>query len=213
MTFNSNGGSPVKAITQNFGTTVNAPPVPIKDNHSFIGWTPSLSGSMPANNLTLTAQWNFIPPPSQDNPLITEGGERLDSGRISIGEELRFLSENDGQFIESSVVRGEETTRLIPGQHPNLLIDEATGNVVLWINEQGVYVFESSIAGRYELIFQNEDQTVVVVEFLVLPQLAFASSRQFGTDGDVVEIRLIVNGLLESSAIDIEYEIENHFII
>ncbi|MEH0092357.1 InlB B-repeat-containing protein [Vibrio metschnikovii] len=213
ITFNSNGGSPVKAITQNFGTTVNAPPVPIKDNHSFIGWTPSLPGSMPANNLTLTAQWNFIPPPSQDNPLITEGGERLDSGRISIGEELRFLSENDGQFIESSVVRGEETTRLIPGQHPNLLIDEATGNVVLWINEQGVYVFESSIAGRYELIFQNEDQTVVVVEFLVLPQLAFASSRQFGTDGDVVEIRLIVNGLLESSAIDIEYEIENHFLL
>ncbi|PXA72484.1 InlB B-repeat-containing protein [Vibrio sp. 11986-1-5] len=213
ITFNSDGGSPVEAITQDFGTTVNAPQAPIKDGHSFVGWMPALPSSIPATNLTVTAQWQLILPPSQDNPLITENGEPLESSKISIGEELRFLSENDGQFIESSIIRGEETTRLIPGQHPNLLIDEATGNVVLWINEQGVYVFESPIAGRYEVIFQNEDQTIVVVEFLVLPQLAFASSRQFGTDGDAVEIRLIVNGLLESATIDIEYEIENHLLL
>ena len=211
--FDSAGGSLVEAITQDFGTKVNAPPVPIRENYSFMGWVPELPSSMPATNLTVTAQWQWELAPSEDNPLITEDGEPLENSKISIDEALRFLSENDGQFIESTVVRGKETTKLIPGQYPNLLIDEATGNVVLWVNEQGVYVFESSIAGLYQIIFQNEDQTTVDVDFLVLPQLAFASSRQFGTDGDVVEIRLIVNGLLESSSIEISYEIENHLLL
>ena len=38
LTFNSNGGSPVTAITQAFGTTVNAPTDPTKTGYTFAGW-------------------------------------------------------------------------------------------------------------------------------------------------------------------------------
>ena len=38
LTFNSNGGSPVTAITQAFGTTVNAPTAPTKTGYTFAGW-------------------------------------------------------------------------------------------------------------------------------------------------------------------------------
>ncbi|MDP4529303.1 InlB B-repeat-containing protein [Alkalimonas delamerensis] len=59
ITFDSAGGSPVPAITQNFGSQVDAPPVPVREGHSFQGWTPALPETMPAENLTLTAQWSL----------------------------------------------------------------------------------------------------------------------------------------------------------
>ena len=38
LTFDSNGGTAVTAITQNFGTTVNAPSDPTKSGYTFAGW-------------------------------------------------------------------------------------------------------------------------------------------------------------------------------
>jgi uncharacterized repeat protein (TIGR02543 family) len=38
LTFNSNGGSAVAPITQDYGTTVNEPTAPTKEGHTFGGW-------------------------------------------------------------------------------------------------------------------------------------------------------------------------------
>ena len=64
ITFNSNGGSAVSAITQNYGTSVSAPADPTREGCLFTGWT--LSGSpytfttMPASNITLVATWEEL---------------------------------------------------------------------------------------------------------------------------------------------------------
>ncbi len=57
ITFNSNGGSAVSSITQNYGTAITAPANPTRTGYTFGGWDPSLPATMPAENLTLTAKW------------------------------------------------------------------------------------------------------------------------------------------------------------
>jgi len=57
ITFDSNGGSAVNAITQNYGTVVTAPKAPERPGYTFNGWNPALPGTMPAQDLHLVAQW------------------------------------------------------------------------------------------------------------------------------------------------------------
>jgi uncharacterized repeat protein (TIGR02543 family) len=57
--FNSAGGSAVSALTQNYATAITAPAAPTMEGYTFMGWTPVLPSSMPANNMTLTATWSL----------------------------------------------------------------------------------------------------------------------------------------------------------
>ena len=57
ITFNSDGGSAVSPITQNYGTSVTPPADPTKTGHSFTGWSPLVPSTIPASNVTCTAQW------------------------------------------------------------------------------------------------------------------------------------------------------------
>ena len=57
ITFDTAGGSEIAPITQDYGTTITAPEAPTKSGYTFMGWSPALPATMPAENLTLTAQW------------------------------------------------------------------------------------------------------------------------------------------------------------
>ncbi|MBN1993012.1 MAG: InlB B-repeat-containing protein, partial [Anaerolineae bacterium] len=57
LTFDSAGGSPVDSITQDFGSAITAPDDPTREGYTFAGWNPAVPATMPAQNLTLTAQW------------------------------------------------------------------------------------------------------------------------------------------------------------
>lgn len=69
ITFNSNGGSSVAAITAEAGSAISAPAAPTKEGYTFGGWyvNPDFSGSaytfstMPTSALTLNAKWVAIP--------------------------------------------------------------------------------------------------------------------------------------------------------
>ena len=68
ITFNSNGGSAVAAITQPFGSAVSAPTAPTKAGYTFGGWysdagltTAYTFTTMPAANITLYAKWTSLP--------------------------------------------------------------------------------------------------------------------------------------------------------
>ncbi len=67
ITFESNGGTSVAAITEDYGTAVAKPADPKKDNHSFVAWSYDAAGSQVVSwPLTLTkneklyANWNEI---------------------------------------------------------------------------------------------------------------------------------------------------------
>lgn len=58
ITFDTNGGSSVADITQDFGTAITAPANPTREGYTFTGWSQAVPTTMPSQNLTLTAQWS-----------------------------------------------------------------------------------------------------------------------------------------------------------
>ena len=59
ITFDTAGGSAIGPITQDYGTTINAPAAPTKTGYTFTGWSPAIPVTMPAENVTVTAQWRI----------------------------------------------------------------------------------------------------------------------------------------------------------
>ncbi len=57
ITFDTAGGSAIASITQDYGTPITAPAAPIRTGYTFAGWSPALPATMPAENMTVTAQW------------------------------------------------------------------------------------------------------------------------------------------------------------
>ena len=57
ITFDTAGGSEIAPITQDYGTPITAPAAPIRTGYTFAGWSPALPAAMPAENMTVTAQW------------------------------------------------------------------------------------------------------------------------------------------------------------
>ena len=59
ITFDTDGGSAIEPITQGYGTTIKAPTAPTKTGYTFMGWNPALPATMPAENMTIKAQWRI----------------------------------------------------------------------------------------------------------------------------------------------------------
>ena len=57
LTFDTDGGSAIAPITQDYGTAVTAPADPTRTGYTFAGWTPAIPETMPAENLTIKAKW------------------------------------------------------------------------------------------------------------------------------------------------------------
>ena len=64
ITFDTNGGSEIAPITQDYGTTITAPAAPTREGYTFIGWDREIPTTMPAENITLKARWKDIEKPT-----------------------------------------------------------------------------------------------------------------------------------------------------
>ena len=59
ITFDTNGGSEIAPITQDYGTEITAPDKPTRKGYSFKGWDKEIPETMPAENMTVKAQWEI----------------------------------------------------------------------------------------------------------------------------------------------------------
>lgn len=58
LSFDSAGGSAIAAITQESGSAVTEPTSPTRAGYTFTGWSTDFPETMPAEDLTLVAQWS-----------------------------------------------------------------------------------------------------------------------------------------------------------
>ena len=63
ITFDTNGGSEIAPVTQDYGTQITAPADPTREGYTFMGWDKEIPTTMPAENITITAKWKDIEKP------------------------------------------------------------------------------------------------------------------------------------------------------
>ena len=64
ITFDTNGGSEIAPITQDYGTEITAPDNPTRKGYTFKGWDREIPETMPAENITITARWKDTEKPT-----------------------------------------------------------------------------------------------------------------------------------------------------
>ena len=64
IAFDTNGGSEIAPITQDYGTEITAPDNPTRKGYTFIGWDKEIPETMPAENITITARWKDTEKPT-----------------------------------------------------------------------------------------------------------------------------------------------------
>ena len=111
LTFDTNGGSTIAPITQDYGTAITTPADPTKTGYTFAGWTPEIPATMPAENLTVTAQWRYNSGGSSGYSYYTikttagAGGSISPSGSVSVreGRDQTFTITPDKSYAVSNV--------------------------------------------------------------------------------------------------------------
>ena len=109
ITFDTDGGGSIAAINQNYGTTITEPADPTKEGHTFTGWIPAIPSTMPAQDMTITAQWELTAVQRVINSIL--GLPDADDVELMDGEEIKLasrlyndLSESEKQEIPSDLV-------------------------------------------------------------------------------------------------------------
>ena len=92
ISFNSNGGSVVDTITQDYNSSVTAPSAPSKEGYTFAGWYSDKDltkaynfSTMPAENITLYAKWTVN---QYTFTFVTNGGSAVTSITQDYGTDI-----------------------------------------------------------------------------------------------------------------------------
>ena len=126
ITFNSNDGTDVDPITQDYGSTVTPPAAPTKTGYDFAGWTPALPETMPAGNMTVTATWTK----KTYTVSITGSGVTADKMNPEYGDDvvITIAADEDRTLNTLTVNDVDVTASVADGQYT---IENVTGNVTV----------------------------------------------------------------------------------
>ena len=106
ITFDTNGGSEIAPITQDYGTAITAPANPTREGYTFIGWDMEIPTTMPAENITLKARWKDTEKPTGEIK-ISENSWKAFLNNITFG---LFFKDTQTVTITAADNSGETVT-------------------------------------------------------------------------------------------------------
>ena len=106
ITFDTTGGSEIAPITQDYSTVITAPEAPEREGYTFIGWDREIPTTMPAEDMTVTAQWKDSEKPTGEIK-ISENSWKVFLNNITFG---LFFKDTQTVTITAADNSGEMVT-------------------------------------------------------------------------------------------------------
>jgi uncharacterized repeat protein (TIGR02543 family) len=151
ITFESNGGSAVTAITAVAGATVNAPTAPTKTDYLFGGWYSDIGlntsytfGTMPSGNITVYAKWTAEPTEAEYKAMCEE---KL--GDVIVENFNKANERYNRALTNYSVVKIDKTNGIVYG-YGN--VNNYGNNIFVVTTMKDSSIFNTS---SYEAVFNN----------------------------------------------------------
>lgn len=151
ITFDTDGGTAIASVTQDYGTDVTAPADPTKEGYTFAGWDTEIPSIMPAENMTITAKWTIN---KYTVKFVDEDGTELQSGEVAYGETPVYTGKTPvktGNAQYSYIFAGwEPVVAAVTGEatYKATFANSTNTYTVTWVDENGTSVdYESVVYG------------------------------------------------------------------
>ena len=158
ITFDTNGGSEIAPITQDYGTEITAPDKPTRKGYTFKGWDKEIPETMPAENITVKAQWKIN---QYTIAFDTNGGSEIAPITQDYGTEI---TAPDNPTRKGYTFRGwdKEIPKTMPAENITITArwkdtEKPTGEIIIGTNKWNEFLNELTFG-----IFFKDTQEVTI---------------------------------------------------
>ena len=158
ITFDTNGGSEIAPITQDYGTEIAAPANPTRKGYTFKGWDKEIPETMPAENITVKAQWEIN---QYTIAFDTNGGSEITPITQDYGTEI---TAPDNPTRKGYTFKGwdKEIPKTMPAENITITArwkdtEKPTGEIIIGTNKWNEFLNELTFG-----IFFKDTQEVTI---------------------------------------------------